>query len=88
MIKFLDDPRIPLHNNGTESALRGPVVGRKNFYGARSKRGTEVAAIFYTIFETAKALGIDAKAYLRTIVRNALASPDAVTLPGEFASNS
>ena len=85
MIKFLDDPRIPLHNNGTESALRGPVVGRKNFYGARSKRGTEVAAIFYTIFETAKVLRIDPKAYLRAIVRNALANPGAVTLPADLA---
>jgi len=85
LIKFLDDPRIPLHNNGTESALRGPVVGRKNFYGARSKRGTEVAAIFYTIFETAKVLKIDPKAYLRAIVRNALANPGAVTLPADLA---
>ena len=85
LIKFLDDPRIPLHNNGTEAALRGPVVGRKNFYGARSKRGTEVAAIFYTLFETAKTLHIEPKAYLRAIVRNALATPGAVTLPTDFA---
>ena len=84
LIKFLDAPRIPLHNNGTESALRGPVVGRKNFYGARSRRGTEVAAIFYTLFETAKALHIEPKAYLRAIVRNALANPGALTLPANF----
>ncbi len=35
-------------------SLRGPVVGRKVHYGSKSKRGTEVAAIFYTLLKTAK----------------------------------
>jgi transposase len=34
--------RAPLDNNATE---RGRVVGRKNHYGSRSKRGTEVDAL-------------------------------------------
>ncbi len=46
---FLDDPRIALDNNATERALRGMVIGRKNHYGSRSKRGTEVAALFYSL---------------------------------------
>ena len=29
---FIADERVPLHNNARERALRGPVVGRKNFY--------------------------------------------------------
>lgn len=33
---------LPLDNNGTERAIRGPVVGRKNHYGSKSRRGTEV----------------------------------------------
>jgi transposase len=68
LVRFLDDPRIPLDNNGTERALRGPVIGRKNFYGARSRRGTEVAALFYTIFETAKLRGEEPKSYLKRLV--------------------
>jgi hypothetical protein len=28
---------------------RGPVVGRRNHYGSRSQRGTEVAALFYSL---------------------------------------
>lgn len=44
LTRFLTDPRIPLDNNATERAIRGPVVGRKNFYGARSQRGTEARA--------------------------------------------
>jgi len=68
LVRFVDDPRIPLDNNATERALRGPVVGRKNFYGARSRRGTEVAALFYTIFETAKLRGTDPKSYVKQLV--------------------
>ncbi|MCI0657271.1 MAG: IS66 family transposase, partial [Acidobacteria bacterium] len=36
---FLEDPRIPLDNNQTERGLRGLVLGRKNHYGSRSRRG-------------------------------------------------
>ena len=45
------DPRIPLDNNAAERALRGPVVGRKNRHGSRSLRGTQVAALFYSLCE-------------------------------------
>jgi transposase len=62
---FLDDPRVPLSNNPAERALRGVVVGRKNHYGSKSKRGTEVAAVFYSLLESAAMTGVDPKAYLR-----------------------
>ena len=81
LTRFLADPRIPLDNNATERAIRGPVVGRKNFYGARSQRGTEVAALFYTLFETAKLRGVEPKAYLHRAVIAALEAPGTVTLP-------
>ena len=84
LVRFLENPRIPLENNGTERAIRGPVVGRKNFYGSRSRRGTEVAATFYTIFETAKALNLDPAEYLRAVVLKALTSPGSLTLPADF----
>lgn len=65
LTRFLGDPRIPLDNNATERAIRGPVVGRKNHYGSKSKRGTEVAAVFYSLLETAKLVGVDPARYLR-----------------------
>jgi transposase len=40
---YLDDPKVDIDNNATERALRGVVVGRKNHYGSKSQRGTEVA---------------------------------------------
>ena len=78
---FLEDPRIALDNNAAERALRGPVVGRKNHYGSRSLRGTQVAALFYTLCETARLVGVDAHTYLIHAVDAALATPGAVTLP-------
>jgi transposase len=65
LTRFLDDARIPLDNNATERGIRGPVVGRKNHYGSKSRRGTEVAAILYTLLETAKLEGVDPATYLR-----------------------
>ena len=84
LTRFLDDPRIPLDNNAAERSLRGPVVGRKNHYGSKSKRGTEVAAIFYTLLETAKLQGVDPALYLKMVVERALAVPGTVTLPKDL----
>lgn len=66
---FLEDPIIPLDNNAAERSLRGPVIGRKVHYGSKSKRGTEIAAICYTIFETAKLNCRDPVAYLREAIQ-------------------
>jgi transposase len=81
LTRFLDDAAIPLDNNATERALRGPVVGRKNFYGARSRRGTEVAALFYSLIETAKLREVNPKEYLIEAIYAALKNPGAVTIP-------
>ena len=84
LVRFLEDPRIPLDNNGTERGLRGVVVGRKNHYGSKSRRGTEVAALFYSLIESAKLAGVEPKAYLRLAVQAALRGERA-PLPHELA---
>jgi transposase len=78
---FLEDPLIPLDNNPVERALRGPVIGRKNHYGSKSKRGTEVAAVLYSLCETAKLCGVNPKAYLIHAARAAIRQPGSVILP-------
>ena len=82
---FLDDPLIPLDNNRTERALRGMVLGRKNHYGSRSVRGTQVAAISYKLIETCILCGVDPEAYLGFVARAALRQPGTAVLPHEFA---
>jgi len=69
LTRFADNALVPLDNNATERAIRGPVVGRKNHYGSKSRRGTEVAAILYTLVETAKLHGVDPAKYLLEAVR-------------------
>jgi transposase len=85
LVRFLDDPRIPIDNNATERGLRGPVVGRKNHYGSRSRRGTEVAAVLYSLMESAKLCGLEPKAYLRQAVNAALAG-EQIPLPHELTT--
>jgi transposase len=75
---FLENPKIPLSNNAAERVLRGPVVGRKNFYGNRSQQGAKVAAILYSLIETAKLRGVDPAEYLRKAAVTAIRSPGAV----------
>jgi transposase len=65
---FLENSKIPLTNNKAERALRGPVVGRKNHYGSKSKRGAEAASILYSIMETCKINNINAVKYLKYII--------------------
>ena len=84
LLRFLDDPNVPIDNNGTERCLRGVVVGRKNHYGSRSQRGTEVAALFYSLIESAKLAGVGPHTYLRAATNAALRG-DAVLLPHQLA---
>ena len=83
LLRFLENPRIPIDNNATERAQRGVVVGRKNHYGSRSRRGTEVAALFYSLLESAKLCGVEPKAYLRGAVMAALRG-ERIMLPHEM----
>lgn len=59
--------------------LRGVVIGRKNHYGSRAPRGTEVAAVFYSLVESAKLAGIGPHTYLRAATHSALRSGKVLT---------
>ncbi len=84
LTRFLENPRVALDNNLGERTLRGSVLGRKNFYGSKSRRGTEAAAIMYTLFESAKLSGVNPKAYVAELARRAIESPGTVLLPDDF----
>ncbi len=77
---FLKDPRVPLTSNAVERSLRGPVLGRKNFLGTKSERGTQVAALFYSLIETCKLNGVDPSRYLGEAARAAIRA-DSIPLP-------
>ena len=49
---FLSHPEIPMDNNIAERTIRGPVTGRKNYYGSGSIWSAELAAMLFSLFQT------------------------------------
>jgi transposase len=49
---FLDHRFVPMDNNTAERCHRGPVVGRKNFYGSGSLWSGRLAAMLFSLFQT------------------------------------
>jgi len=64
LIVFVDDPDIPMDNNASERALRGPVVGRKNYYGSGSIWSGMLTAVLFTLLQTLVKNRIDPKRFL------------------------
>lgn len=64
LARHRDVPDAALDNNPSERALRGPVVGRKNYYGSGSEVSAELAAATWTITATAERAGINPLTYL------------------------
>ena len=69
LMRFLDDPRIPLSNNRAENAIRPFVVGRKNWLFCNSEAGADATANAYSIAETAKANNLDVRKYFEYILK-------------------
>lgn len=49
---FVDHPEVPMDNNTAERTERGPVVGRKNYYGSGSLWSGQLAAMLFSLFQT------------------------------------
>ena len=69
LIRFLDDPRIPLDNNASERQLRGPVVGRKNYYGSGAIWSGRLAAMLFSLFATLKRNGSNVRQWLTSYLQ-------------------
>lgn len=78
---FLSNPVVLIDNNHVERQMRDMVMGRKNHYGSKSQRGTEVAALFYSLIETARLREEEPGHYLRRAALAAIETPGTVTLP-------
>ena len=66
---FLEDGRLPIHNNATENELRKLTIGRKNWLFFGSEAGGEVAARMYTVITSATRHQLDLWAYLDDVLR-------------------
>jgi transposase len=65
---FLEDGRVPIHNNASERAIRPIAVGRRNWLFAGSERGGQAAAIIYSLVESCRRVGVDPQIYLRDVL--------------------
>jgi transposase len=61
---FVDDPRIPLDNNASERRLRGPALGRKNYYGSGALWSGRLAATLFSLFDTLTLAKINVRVWL------------------------
>jgi transposase len=61
---FVVDPRIPMDNNLSERRLRGPALGRKNYYGSGARWSGRLAATLFSIVATLQLWQINPRLWL------------------------
>jgi transposase len=83
LTEFTRHAYLPIDNNLAERAMRGPVLGRKNFYGNHSKRGAQTSSILYSVIESCKLSGVEPQKYLRDTVA-AMHRGEEPQLPNEY----
>ena len=65
--RFIEDGRLPIHNNMSELQLRREAVGRKNWLFVGSDDGGAVNAIFTSLLASCGLCGVEPWTYLRDI---------------------
>ncbi len=68
LLKVLIYPELPLHNNGSEIALREGVIKRKISYGTRSEAGKVAWENQLTILDTCRKQGVSYFEYILDII--------------------
>ena len=69
LLRVLERPEVPLHNNGTESIIRGYVKTRKISGSTRSTAGRRCRDTFASLKKTCRKLGVSFWEYLCDRVR-------------------
>ena len=66
--RFLDDGRLPLHNNASELQLRREVLGRRNWLFVGSDEAAEVNTTFVSLLASCGLHRLEPWAYLRDLL--------------------
>lgn len=82
---FINDELVPIDNNMAERRQRCPVMGRKNFLHFKSINGADVGAFFYSVIESCKSNGLNARAYINEMAHRS-AKGEALESPFNYAS--
>jgi hypothetical protein len=68
LVRFLENPILPLDNNAAENAIRPFAVGRKNWLVADTVKGADASANIYSIIKSAKLADHEPYFYLRMLM--------------------
>jgi transposase len=68
LIRYVDDPGLPLDNNPAEQAIRPVAVGRNNWLFMGSERGGRAAAVYMTLLATCKRAQVNPFDYLQDVM--------------------
>lgn len=67
LLRFLEDGRLPLHNNDSERELRREAVGRKNWLFVGNDEAAEVNTTFVSLIASCQLHGVEPWSYLRDL---------------------
>jgi hypothetical protein len=67
LMRFLEDGRLPLHNNDSERQLRREAVGRRNWLFVGNDEAAEVNTTFVSLIASCQMHGIEPWSYLRDL---------------------
>ena len=83
LTRFVDDPRIPMDNNASERQVRGPALGRKNYYGSGALWSGRLAAMLFSLLATLGKWNVNPRAwltwYLQACAEAGSAAPQDIT---------
>jgi transposase len=74
LTRFVDDLRIPLDNNASERQIRGPALGRKNYYGSGALWSGRLAAMLFSLFATLTMAQINIRTWLTWFLESCAAN--------------
>jgi hypothetical protein len=72
--RFVDDPKIPMDNNASERTVRGPAMGRKNYYGSGSLWSVCLTAAMFSIVATLKQWHLNQRRWLSWYLESSAAA--------------
>ena len=75
LMRYLEDGRLKIDNNGAESQLRAVAVGRKNWLFAGSMSGAQRAAVLYSLVQSCRLASIDPFLYFRDVLLRVATHP-------------
>lgn len=70
LLRVLDYPHVPLHNNSTEQDIRKAVIKRKISGGTRSDRGRTARDIFISLIGTCRKNNISPLSFIKDRIAN------------------